>query len=295
MTFRARDYFQLAAQDPRHHALGQDYMTPLLVASGFARCAGDILMKHYGKKIDIVLKEVDQTPVTIADQKSNDFLVSRLGALSPAIPVVSEENDDPGARSYWTVDPLDGTREFIDRTGGFCVKIALVHDAEPVVGVVFCPAQNVLYAAAKDGPAVKIGPDGAMRSISTRSVMERKPLKTLFNKKHADPAEYQVRRAELAAFGLRFPARPLVRPGLPRNLQVAESLADAHLACGFGSGPLAGSGYVWDAAPDDLILTRAGGCLVHYDGSKPDYSHPRERMPGYIALGDPGLRTKLLR
>jgi len=294
MTFSTRDYFNLAAQDARHEALRQDYMTPTLLAAGFARCAGNLLLNYYGKKIEVVLKDADQTPVTIADRKANDFLVSRLEKLSPSIPVVSEENEQPGGPTYWAVDPLDGTKEFIARTKGFCVKIALIHDTEPVAGIVFCPAQNVLYAAVKDGPAVKIGPDGVMNAISTRTVMESKSLKTLFNKKHADPAEYKVRRAELAAQGIILATRPLVRPGLPRNLQVAEGLADAHLASGFGSGPLAGSGYVWDAAPDDLILTRAGGCMVNYDGSKLDYSRPRERMPGYIALGNPGLRTKLL-
>lgn len=293
MTFRARDYFQLAALNPEDCGLRHEYMSPLLIASGFARSAGALLMGYYGKKIDVVLKDADQTPVTVADQKSSAFLVTRLGTISPSIPVVSEENDDPGAATYWAVDPLDGTKEFIDRTKGFCVKIALIHDLEPVVGIVFCPAQNVLYAAVKGGPAVKIGPDRVMERITTRSVMESRTLKTLFNKKHADPAEYKARRAEFAAKGIALAARPLVRPGLPRNLQVAEGLADVHVGCGFGSGPLVGSGYVWDAAPDDLILTRAGGCMVNYDGSKLDYSQPRERMPGYLALGDPALRTKL--
>lgn len=290
MGFRTRDYCWIAG-----HTGDMSFLPHLALAAGFARQAGGLIMKHYGKNIGVTLKDHDQSPVTAADMESSAFLVSRLGALSPGIPVVSEENDTPGGRTYWAVDPLDGTKEFISRTRGFCVKIALIHEYEPVVAAVFCPAQNVLYGALKDGPAVKITPDGAIQRITTRTVTKPTPLKTLFNKKHADPAEYKARRAELAAKGLVLSARPLVMPGLPRTLQVAEGLADAHLACGFGAGPSAGSGFVWDAAPDDLILRRAGGFTALYDGSPLDFSTPRQRMPGYVALGDAGLRARLTR
>jgi 3'(2'), 5'-bisphosphate nucleotidase len=295
MTFRASDYFRIASTAQGRAISQMDYMAPLVLAAGFAHTAGGILLNHYGKKIAVTLKDSDNSPVTTADYESSDFLVSRLGTISRAIPVVSEENTEPGGQTYWAVDPLDGTREFIDQTGGFCVKIGLIHKFEPVAGIVFCPAQNVLYAALKDGPAVKITPDGVMSRITTRSVMESGVLKTLFNKKHGDPAEYRIRRAELAAQGLRLPTRPLVRAGLPRNLRVAEGLADAHLGCGFGAGPAAGSGYVWDVAPDDVILRRAGGRITHYDGSSLRFDTPRERMPGYIALGDAALVRKLTR
>lgn len=293
MTFRARDYFHLAAHAPDTGEAYRDYMPLALIAADAARGAGTLLMKYYGKNIAVTLKPGDDSPVTAADHAANDYLVARLSRHSH-VPVVSEENTLSARNTYFAIDPLDGTREFLARNGGFCVKVALIHNLSPVAGVVYCPAQGILYAAVAGGPAVKIGPDRVMHPLTTRRVMESGALKTCFNKKHADPAEYDRVRAMLKTRGVLLPARPLVRPGLPRNLRVAEGLIDVHLGSGHATGPAAGSGFVWDVAADDLILSRAGGCIVTYDGSPLDYSRPRDRLPGFIALGDKSLRTKLL-
>lgn len=254
-----------------------------------AREAGALLLSYYRKKYTVAIKD-DDSPVTVADTESSALLVAGLSRLTPRIPVISEENDTDGNEMYWAVDPLDGTKEFIDKTGGFCIKIALVADSRPVAGMVFCPAQDVLYTSVENGPAVKIVRDGPPQRLQTRAAGPR--LTTLFNKKHSDPDEYMTRRDALAEGGLKLPARPRTIPGLPRNLQIAEGLADVHLASGFGSGPLKGSGFVWDAAADHLILANAGGFMVNLDGTELRYDRPRERMPAYIACGDPALRSR---
>lgn len=274
-------------------------LLPLLhEAEKLARSAGAKLLKYYGKndaELGIELKD-DNSPATVADRVLSDFLVHHLTRLTPGITVVSEENDDePSSLTYWAVDPLDGTREFLDRTKGFCVKIALIQNARPVLGVVFCPAQDVLYTGVEHGPALKTARNGKTEIIRTRDVRIGGSLTTLFNLKHADANEYKAQREALREQGVILPARPRIRPGLPRSLLVAEGLADVHMVSGGTPGTdLAGSGYVWDNAPDHLILQNAGGGMMNLcDGRDPAYDTPRERMPAYIAYGDPFLRTKL--
>ncbi|MGZ9097545.1 MAG: 3'(2'),5'-bisphosphate nucleotidase CysQ family protein [Micavibrio sp.] len=257
--------------------------------SNLAREAGAIVMGYHGKTYDIQIKG-DESPVTIADKKSSDFLVSALSLLTPGIPVVSEENDvEPGNSAYWAIDPLDGTKEFIQQTGGFCVKIALINERRPVLGVIYCPVQDVLYSGVEHGQAIRIhGSD--TRIMQTRACPEKGALSVLFNRKHADPALYKEYRLTLAAGGVFLPVHPKIKPGLPRSMQVAEGRADIHA----GTGVRSGSGFAWDIAADDVILTNAGGILFALPtGEKMIYDRPRDPVPAYLALGDPRLRTKL--
>ncbi len=259
--------------------------------SRMARDAGAIIMGYYGKAYDIQIKG-DESPVTVADKTSSDFLVTALSLLTPGIPVVSEENDvEPGeSGTYWTIDPLDGTKEFIGKTGGFCVKIALIDAFRPVLGVIYCPVQDVLYHGVEHGQAIRVqGPD--QQVMKTRACPEKGALSVLFNRKHADPSLYKEHRLALAAQGIFLPVHPKTKPGLPRSLQVAEGLADIHA----GTGVQRGSGFAWDIAADEVILDNAGGVLCTLpDGGKIAYDRPRDAAPPYLALGDARLRTKLL-
>lgn len=280
------------------HAVNREHLELLREAAILARNAGTILLQYYGKNhtdLGIELKD-DNSPATVADRKSSDFLVSRLTRLTPGITVVSEENDDaPSSLTYWAVDPLDGTLEFLDMTKGFCVKIALIRQARPVLAAVFCPAQSVLYTGIENGLSLKTVRNQPPRVMQTRPVRIGGTLTTLFNRKHADANEYMVQREAFRELGVLIPARPRIQPGLPRSLQVAEGRADLHVVSGGTPGTdTAGSGYVWDNAPDHLILQNAGGGMMNLtDGLNPSYNRPRDRMPGYVAYGDPFLRTKL--
>ncbi|MBT5374094.1 MAG: 3'(2'),5'-bisphosphate nucleotidase CysQ, partial [Rhodospirillaceae bacterium] len=108
--------------------------TELLDAiTDIARKAGDIIMEIYGGEIEVMTK-ADSSPVTLADQAAEDYIIPALVDLTPDIPIVAEEAasagqipDISGSR-FWLVDPLDGTKEFISRNGEFTVNIALVED-----------------------------------------------------------------------------------------------------------------------------------------------------------------------
>jgi 3'(2'), 5'-bisphosphate nucleotidase len=121
--------------------------------AAIARAAGAAAMVHYDHPA-VELKG-DRSPVTAADRAAHAVVGDRLAAWVPAIPVISEEGRIPAFAErrewsrFWLVDPLDGTKEFIQRNGEFTVNIALVDDGEPVLGVVFAPAVDLLYVAGR--------------------------------------------------------------------------------------------------------------------------------------------------
>ena len=135
-----------------------------------ARKAGAAILEIYGREFSVEEKE-DKSPLTEADQKANDIIVAGLQGAYPEIPIISEEiknqpyDERKGWGSFWLVDPLDGTKEFIKKNGEFTVNIALVEDGVPTLGVVYQPAKDRLYYAAKGQGAFKTGSDGTTQPI----------------------------------------------------------------------------------------------------------------------------------
>ena len=116
-----------------------------------AAAAGAAIMAVYTLDDHEIVKKADDSPLTLADQRSNEIIQCRLTELTPDIPILSEEGRDvpfserSGWRELWIVDPLDGTKEFIKRNGEFTVNIALVRDNSPVLGVVYAPVKRQAY------------------------------------------------------------------------------------------------------------------------------------------------------
>ena len=152
-----------------------------------ARNAGDAIMQVYDgiKPMEITSKQ-DDSPVTAADIAAHTVILEGLLALTPDIPVLSEEAP-PGWdvrqhwQRYWLVDPLDGTKEFIKRNGEFTVNIALIEKGKPVLGVVYAPVMKVMYSAA-EGKAWK-EECGVRKQIQVRDA--RPPL-VVISRSHAD-------------------------------------------------------------------------------------------------------------
>ena len=133
--------------------------------------AGDEIIKVYTSDFEHELK-ADDSPLTMADQKSNEVINNYL--LKTGIPIISEENNQTpyserkNWKRCWVVDPLDGTKEFIKKNGEFTVNIALVDEQQPVLGVVYVPAQKVLYYAIVDSQkAYKIQLQDTNTSVDT--------------------------------------------------------------------------------------------------------------------------------
>ena len=143
----------------------------LNIAKEAAKKAGEKILQIYGNEFSVSYKE-DKSPLTIADQKSNDIIESYL--LKTKIPILSEEGklteykDRKNWKLLWIVDPLDGTKEFVKRNGEFTVNIALVKNGEPILGVIFVPVKGWLYYGSSNG--------------SFREINEKKVKLPLINK-----------------------------------------------------------------------------------------------------------------
>lgn len=285
-----------------HKQMRED-LSMLPAVRAIAREAGRIIMDVYNKAAngnDALGTEIkdDLSPVTVADKMSSEFIGRSLKRLTPYTPVVCEENstdiDYTTTPAYWAVDPLDGTKEFIGRTGGFAVKIALLRDNQPVLAAVYSPVHDTLYYTATGQPSWKKVGDAAPVALNSRAAPAAGTLTTLFNQTHADPAIYQTKRAELLARGLNIPAMPDAVPNLPRNLRVAEGLADVHVVTGKDPSLARSGGFVWDNATDYLLTRNAGGTIVRLtDGQEMRFEHVRDKMPGYVTFGDPALARKV--
>ncbi len=118
--------------------------------------AGEKIMSIYGEEDFQIETKADNSPLTLADKASHEIIQKELSKLYPEIPLLSEEgkfipySERKNWPVFWLVDPLDGTKEFIKRNGEFTVNIALIERHQPVLGVMFAPALNVLYFAQKD-------------------------------------------------------------------------------------------------------------------------------------------------
>jgi 3'(2'), 5'-bisphosphate nucleotidase len=144
-----------------------------------ARAAARTVMAHYRRASGKRSYKEDRSPVTAADLAANRLIVRALKKFTPSIPVISEESPIPSAaqrrgwKAFWLVDPVDGTREFLNRTGQFTVNIALIRGGRPVAGVVSAPAMGVLYFGSEKSRSWKI--EG--RSLRPQRIFPKKPAR----------------------------------------------------------------------------------------------------------------------
>lgn len=247
------------------------------IVADAARAAGEAIMAVYSRDFDARQKE-DSSPVTDADEAAEAVILAALRACDPATPVVAEESvardgvpasalTAEGSR-FWLVDPLDGTREFISRNGEFTVNIALVEDGAPVLGVVYLPAQDLLYAGIP-GLGAERTAAGRREAIRVRQA-DPKGLDVLASRSHRD--------AETEAFLQRLHVRQLVAAGSSLKFcRVAEGAADLY--------PRFGPTMEWDTAAGHAVLAAAGGSVTLLDGAPFRYGKPGFRNGGFLAYG----------
>lgn len=237
--------------------------------------AGDIVMAVYQGAIDVRSK-ADASPVTEADERAEAFIVPALRALAPGIPVVAEEmaargQADAIGATFWLVDPLDGTREFINRNGEFTVNVALVHEGRPVLGVVGAPALGRLYAGAV-GQGAWIEDAHGRRAIRVRPVPSE-GLSVVASRSHGDAAA-------LDRFLQGRVVAQLVNAGSSLKLcLLAAGEADLY--------PRLGRTMEWDIAAGHAVLAAAGGEVRTLDGGPFGYGKPGFENPHFAAWGQP--------
>jgi 3'(2'), 5'-bisphosphate nucleotidase len=237
-----------------------------------ARAAGVEVLEIYHSGSGVQRKE-DGSPVTVADHRSQEIICQRLSKLAPRLPIVAEEgrgpDDDEGAApSFWLVDPLDGTKEFVSRNGEFTINIALVESEVPVLGVILAPALGRLFAAA--GHTAYAEDAEGRRSLAARRAPEDGAT-VVSSRFHGDPQAL----AELIA-GRRI-SRSLTAGSSLKFCLVAAGEADIY--------PRFGRTMEWDTAAGDAILRIAGGQVTDLDGRPLRYGKPGFANPAFIARG----------
>jgi len=247
-----------------------------------ALAAGERIMEIYADPDFAVRAKADASPVTEADEAADALISAGLRAAFPELPLVTEEQAASHAQvaaTFLIVDPLDGTKEFVQRRGDFTVNIAYVENGVPLRGIVYAPAKARLFYTLADGRSVEeIGPfdpetPGAQRPISV-SIPDNRALMVVASKSHRDQATddyiaaYAVRDMTSAGSSLKF-------------CLVATGEADLY--------PRLGRTMEWDTAAGDAVLRGAGGQVVRFDDHTPlGYGKPGFENPFFIAY-TPGV------
>jgi 3'(2'), 5'-bisphosphate nucleotidase len=240
--------------------------------------AGDRIMEVYnGPDFEVKSKD-DTSPVTVADEAADALISAGLRAAFPDVVLITEEQAASHAltaETFLIVDPLDGTKEFVQRRGDFTVNIAYVEKGVPVRGVVYAPAQGRLFYTRADGVSVE-EVDGKERVISVARP-DNGALMVVASKSHRDAAtdayiaKYAVKDMTSAGSSLKF-------------CLVATGEADLY--------PRLGRTMEWDTAAGDAVLRGAGGHVVRFDDHTPlAYGKAGWDNPFFIAHA-PGVALK---
>lgn len=241
--------------------------------------AGDKIMEIYSRDFEVVTKE-DASPLTEADLASHHIIKDALTALTPNTPLLSEESakisweERKQWQEYWLIDPIDGTKEFINKNDEFTVNIALIRNGIPCLGVVFAPALTTLYSGIS-------GEEGgnAFKTLNG----ERSPIKCISwepgttciamgSRSHPSPEtdEYLKQYGEFeltpAGSSLKF-------------CKVAEGSAHVY--------PRFGPTCEWDTGAADAVLRAAGGKVINAETGEPVSYNAKESLlnPFFIAMG----------
>ena len=250
----------------------QHYL-PRLVA--LARHAGEAIMEIYATDFEHQTK-ADDSPVTAADLAAEAVIEKGLAVIAPEIPLVAEEAasqgrlpDISGGR-FWLVDPLDGTREFLNRNGEFTVNIGLIENGSPVLGIVHAPALDLTFTGLV-GDGATVSRDGRAPAAMSVRPAPSGGVTIVASRRHGDPEAidrllrgHPVEDRKTAGSSLKF-------------CLVAEGEADIY--------PRFGRTMEWDTAAGQAVLTAAGGHVTDEHGAPLGYGKPGFENPPFIAWG----------
>jgi len=264
-----------------------DHLLTALLAS---REAGLAILKIYKQDFDVSYKE-DQSPLTLADQRSHDIIVDHLtDPFGKSLPILSEEGkgvpfEERRAWEYfWLIDPLDGTKEFIKRNGEFTVNIALIYQHRPVLGVIYAPVNNVFYFASEGFGSYRLKNNNAIGLLESKASKIEKDsvLKEIL--KQSDRLPYydtplDTHDSQLVIVGSRshpskeFEAFVKIMRKQHAKVEVISSGSSLKL-CLVAEGradiyPRLGPTMEWDTAAGQAIVEQANGSVLNYETGEP--------------------------
>ena len=240
--------------------------------------AGERILAIYGQSRIRITEKADQSPLTAADLASQEVILAGLRRLTPDIPMLAEESADETPiderrnwRRFWLVDPLDGTREFINRNGEFTVNIALVENHYPILGVVHVPARATCYFAVRGQDAFRQQAGHPAQELSP-TLPAAQPVRVVGSRSHPGP--------QLAGFVERLGEHRFVPVGSALKFcLVAEGSADVY--------PRLGPTWWWDTAAAQCVAEAAGVAVVRTDGTRLGYNQGDDlRNPHFLVYAD---------
>ena len=253
--------------------------------TGIASQAGAAIMRIRSAGTSVRTKS-DASPVTEADEAAEAIILDGLTRTLPGITVVSEEAASRGVMPalpdiFVLVDPLDGTREFIDGRDEFTVNIAIVRDGRPLAGIVAAPALGTIWRGAIDSGSerLRLQPGASPKDACERSALrthahQSGPWRAVVSRSHFDPKTEQ--------WLTRFDALARLDCGSSvKFCRIAEGTADVY--------PRLGRTSEWDIAAGDAVLTAAGGVVLSLDGTPVRYGQIANnlKVPSFVAWCDP--------
>lgn len=250
-----------------------------------ARLAGQAILEIYQEDdLGVEIKK-DDSPLTRADIASHKIIVAALDKLEPRLPILSEESTPSEIsqrrdwKSFWLVDPLDGTKEFIKRNGEFTVNIALIENARPLMGVVYVPVSGNCYSgSATEGAFLSVN-QAAEQQIQVRTPAATPPV-VVGSRSHASP--------RVQAYLEKLGEHTLTAMGSSLKLcLVAAGEADLY--------PRLGPTMEWDTAAAHAVVQAAGGRVIRTDGTDLDYNQRDTLLnPEFLVLGDQSINWHTL-
>lgn len=252
----------------------------LEIAKQSAVEAGQVVLEIYDSGEFQSYSKDDESPVTSADYKANDIITRSLQQQTPDIPIMSEESNNGSLADrkdwprYWLIDPIDGTQEFIARSGDFAVNIALIENNQPVIGVIYWPPGETLYYAGKGIGAFKSCPR-ENKQIQVRDFADpEKDVVMIAISRRQKREKVMSKMSESRA----YQTLPLGSCSL-KSCFIAEGQADLFLRIGVTG--------EWDTGASQCIVEEAGGSILAADFSPLTYNQ-RESLsnPDFVVLGD---------
>ena len=258
-----------------------DYSRYLESVNAIAAEAGKRILEVYDRGFEVNNKS-DGSPLTQADSAANEIIMERLARLTPDIPVLSEESaavayeERSRWHTFWLVDPLDGTKEFINRNGEFTVNIALIHERRPVLGVVHVPVTGVTYSGSLNGGAFKQATGNGAQRIHASAWRGGKAVVVASRSHRGEKLDEFLARLEQREGGFETAS---MGSSLKLCL-VAEGAADVY--------PRLGPTSEWDTAAAQCVVEAAGGHVTDLAGEPLRYNKTSILNPWFLVSGSGG-------
>ena len=226
------------------------------------------IIEIYNKDNKEVFYKKDESPITKADLASHEIIYDCLMSIS-SLPIISEESDNfyTQNKTYWLVDPLDGTKEFINKNGEFTINIALINDKYPDVGYVYLPVNQILYAGGLDKGSIKCF-NSTIKEISTSTFQD--PVRVVVSRNHLNN--------ETKNFISNLKNYKLYQAGSSiKFCMIAEGLADVY--------PRLAPTSEWDTAAAQAIVEGAGGSVKDMNNKRLAYQKDNILNPFFVVRG----------